>query len=144
MNSEFELLGRQMQLAAGVMLLLYLAAVALLLPREMRFLRSAEPPYRQRFIFLDILLQACILLVLVPCLVSSRLNRMTLTLILSGFSGLWLVVLSLAYLRYVYTYRILVMANLEQLKQAQQALEDRTQRLEQHQDKSGDAQEGGQ
>jgi hypothetical protein len=120
-----------MQLAAGVMLLIYVAVFAMLLPRELRFLRGTEQPYRRRFIFLDILLQVCILLVLVPCVVSPQLTPRLLLLILSGFSGLWLVVLALAYLRYVYTYRILVVANLEELKQAQTALEKRTRALEQ-------------
>jgi hypothetical protein len=143
MNSEHALLARQMQLAAGVMLLIYAAVALMLFPRELRFLRSAEAQYRIRFIVLDILLQVCILLVLVPCLITPQLSRQSLTLILCGFSGLWPVVLALAYLRYVYTYRILVVANIEQLKAAQAALEKRTQALEGAQpspDKPGDAQ----
>jgi hypothetical protein len=107
-SGELLLLGRQMQLAAGVMLVVYIAAVFILLPRELRFLRSTEPEYRGRFIFLDFLLQFCILLVLVPCILSPQLNRKSMMMILSGFTGLWLTVGAIAYLRYVYTLKVIL------------------------------------
>jgi hypothetical protein len=126
-NPELDLLGHQMQLAAWVMLFIYACLVMLILPREIRFLREAEPPFRRRFLLLDVLLQVFILLILVPCAIVTRLSPELMTLVLIGFSGLWVVVAFLSYLRYVYTYRILMTATMDQLRRTEEALQKRAQ-----------------
>jgi hypothetical protein len=107
MSDHLGLLGRQMQVSAWVLLGIYAALALLLLPRELRFLRDAEPSYRRRFAALDIALQLCVLLVLLPCGLVPKLTPKLMVVILSGFSGLWLVILAMSYLRYIYTYRML-------------------------------------
>ena len=120
--NDLGLLGRQMQISSWAMLVIYVALALLLLPRELKFLREAEPAFRSRFAALDIALQVCILLILIPCALVSKLTPKLLILIFSGFTGLWLVVAAMAYLRYVYTYKILARSTAQYNQQAAELL----------------------
>jgi hypothetical protein len=120
--SQLGLLGHQMQMSAWVMLGLYAALALLLMPRELRFLREAEGSYRLRFIVLDVLLQVCVLLVLVPCALVPRLTLPLLRLIFGGFTGLWVVIALMSYLRYVYTYRILAKSTVQYDERTQELI----------------------
>lgn len=97
-----------MQLAALVLLLLYLLTAALLLPREATFLRGVQLPHRRLFIAQDVLMQLCILATLLPCVIFSRLGLAALYTVLVGFAGMWFTAIWAAVSRYSYTYRILL------------------------------------
>ena len=97
-----------MQLAALILLALYALTAALLLPREATFLRGVQQPHRRLFMAQDVLMQACILATLLPCVLFSRLGLGALYTVLLGFSGMWFTAIWAAVSRYSYTYRILL------------------------------------
>ena len=100
-------LGHQMQLSAVILLGLYLLLAIVIAPRELKFLREAEPSYRLKFVLLDIALQVCILLILVPCASVAKLTLPLFITIFAGFTGLLIVVLTMGYLRHIYAFKIL-------------------------------------
>ncbi len=97
-----------MQLAASILLAVYLATGLLLLPREMAFLRGVEQPRRKLFLVQDLLLQLSILLTLIPCMCTQRLQLPAMYTVLAGFIALWAIALWAAISRYSYTYRVLL------------------------------------
>lgn len=97
----------QMQPVALVMLALYVATALILLPRELSFIRSVPPPTRRQFILQDVVLQAGILAVLVPSAVASRLTPAAMSVVVGGFTLLWLVAVWMAVSRQRYISRLL-------------------------------------
>lgn len=97
-----------MQLAASVLLVLYLASALALLPRELSFLKGVEQPQRRVFQLQDLLLQLSMLLTLIPCMLTPRLPLAAMYTVLAGFIALWGIALWSAASRYSYTYRILL------------------------------------
>lgn len=95
------------QLAASILLVLYLATAVILFPRELNFLKQADAPARGKFIILDALVQLCILAVLLPNVLSSKLSLELLILVVSAFTLLWVVAGVNIWQRYIYTYRML-------------------------------------
>lgn len=98
----------QTRLAASLLLLAYVVAAVILLPRELNFLRSVAKPYRTKFLTLDILLQVSILLVLLPPMLAPLDDLNSWLVVGVGFFGLWVAVAWIAISRYVYTYRYLI------------------------------------
>jgi hypothetical protein len=96
-----------MQLAALALLMLYLAAAGMLLPREIAFLREVEPLPRVQFIVIDVLLQIGILTVLLPCATQPQLSLTAVVVVLSGFALLWVVAIWMVFARRRYVYRLL-------------------------------------
>ncbi|MCB1221788.1 MAG: hypothetical protein H7A35_08000 [Planctomycetales bacterium] len=100
------------RIPAMILLAVYLAAVVVLFPREMKFLREVQNATTRRiFIVQDIFIQVCILGVLVPAILMKGVNEQNdkllgLLLILS-MTGLWLCVIWAGWSRYIYTCRIL-------------------------------------
>ena len=120
-----------MQLAAAALLMLYLAAFLILLPREIAFLREVDTASRVHFIIIDVLLQVGILAVLMPCASRPQLSLTDVVVVLSGFALLWVVAIWMMFARRRYVYRLLKAAREEserRLKEvdakAQQAKED--------------------
>lgn len=97
-----------MQLAASILLAVYLATALVLLPRELAFLRGVEQPQRKRFLLQDGLLQLSILVTLIPCMCTPRLQLPAMYTVLCGFVALWAIALWAAVSRYSYTYRVLL------------------------------------
>jgi hypothetical protein len=96
-----------MQPAAMLLLVLYLAAVLILLPRELAFLRDVKSIRRWWFIVQDVLLQASILLVLVPCAISKQLDIGRITVVATGFLMLWVVAVWMIVARQRYVHQML-------------------------------------
>lgn len=101
------------RLAAGVLLVLYAATLAVLTPRELRFLSGVEPAWRWRFLLQDLLIQAGVLLVLLPAALLAELSLAGFILLGVGFMLMWGAALWAAVARYVYIYRILLNAHRE-------------------------------
>lgn len=100
------------RIPAMILLVVYLAAVVILLPRELRFLSEVKNPATRRiFIVQDLFLQVCILGVLIPAILMKGVNeqngRLLGLLLVLATSGLWLCTLWAGWSRYVYTCRIL-------------------------------------
>jgi hypothetical protein len=123
-----------MQLAAAALLMLYLAAVAILLPREIAFLREVEPATRAHFIIIDVLLQVGILTVLLPCATRPRLSLATVVVVLSGFALLWVVAIWMMFARRLYVYRLLKAARDEN----EQRIKDAAAKAKQAKEDTGD------
>lgn len=98
----------RMQLAALLIIVLFAAASAVLMPRELVFLRGVDQPYRRLFIMQDVLLHFSILLTMLPCVVSSKLGAASFTLVLVGFLLMWATAIWAAASRYGYTYHVLL------------------------------------
>lgn len=96
-----------MQPAAMLLLVLYLAAVLILLPRELAFLRDVKSIQRLWFIVQDVLLQVSILLVLVPCAISKQLDIGKITVVATGFVVLWVVAIWMITARQRYVHQML-------------------------------------
>jgi len=104
--------GYEGRIPAMILLVIYLAAVVILLPREIRFLAEvASKTTRRIFIVQDLFLQICILGVLVPAILLKGVNlqngRLLGLLLILSMSGLWLCTIWAAWSRYIYTCRIL-------------------------------------
>ena len=100
------------RIPALILLVVYLAAVVILLPREIRFLREVKPDSTRRiFIVQDIFLQICILGMLIPAIMLKgvSLSNVTLlgTLLMLSFTGLWICLVWAFLSRMIYTRRIL-------------------------------------
>jgi len=126
-------------LAASLLLLIYLAALAILAPRELSFLSSVPRAQRAAFIAQDIILQLCILMVLVPSLLLAGLDslastRLALIVVVSGFALLWLTVIWMAYARQRYVHQLLRDATQE----SREHLEQIKSKLEQKQEENGE------
>lgn len=98
----------QTRLAASLLLLAYVVAAVILLPREISFLKSVARPFRIKFITLDVLLQVSILLVLLPPTLTLMDNINAWRIFWVGFGTLWIAVVWLAFSRYIYTVRFLI------------------------------------
>jgi hypothetical protein len=96
------------QLAASALLLAYLVLVAVLLPRELRFIAGVEGYWKRLFIFQDALITLCILLTLLPVMAVPQLQLAGFITLLTGFIGMWASALWAGVSRYVYTYRVLL------------------------------------
>lgn len=99
-------------IAASLLLLIYLAALAVLAPREINFISGVPRPQRTTFIAQDVLLQLCILMVLVPALLLPSLNslstaRLALIVVITGFGLLWLTVIWMVFARQRYIHQLL-------------------------------------
>jgi hypothetical protein len=108
---------RQLHLAAGLLLVLYLAALAVLTPRELAFLRGVNAQVRGRFILQDLLIQASVLSVLLPSAFLPSLGLSAFIAIGAGFGGLWLFTIWAGFSRYAYAFRLLVAAQKEAAEQ---------------------------
>ena len=108
---------RQLHLAAGLLLVLYLCALAVLAPRELAFLRGVDAKMRRRFILQDLLIQASILCVLLPSAFLPQLQVAAFSVIGAGFTGLWLLTIWAGFSRYAYAFRLLVAAQKEAAEQ---------------------------
>ena len=116
-----------MQQVALVLLVLYLAAAVVLLPRELVFLREVAQPRRSWFIVQDALLQLSILAVLVPSASAPRLDLTRMVIVLAGFTLLWIVAIWMSLARQTYVHHLLREARREseqQLQRVKQKLED--------------------
>ena len=122
-----------MQPVALVLLVVYAGAALIMLPREIQFLAGVPSPAKGQFITQDILLQASILLVLLPSALSPKLTVTGITLVLAGFSVLWVVVIWMVAARRIYVNRLLeesrregaeLLAELNQRIREQQAHEE--------------------
>jgi hypothetical protein len=120
----------RMQMAALVLLGVYFATAAVLLPRELAFLRGVDPPARRLFIVQDVLCQVSMLLVLLPCALYAKLTRELLAVVVAGFGGGWAAALWTAISRYAYTYHVLLGPRKEQ----QQRLREIFDKLKQEED----------
>lgn len=126
-----------MQPVALIFLVLYLAAVAILTPRELVFLREAPPPRRSWFIVQDVLLQISIMAVLVPCASTAELTLTRIVIVVGGFTVLWIVTVWMVVARQQYVHHLLREARREgerQLRSLSEQLKD-----EQEDVPSGDA-----
>ena len=120
------------RIPAMILLVVYLAAVVVLLPRELRFLREVgNPATRRIFIVQDLFLQVCILGVLVPAILMKGVNeengRLLGFLLILSMSGLWLCTVWAAWSRWVYTCRILSEGSrrsAEELRRMQELLKE--------------------
>ena len=123
-----------MQPVALLLLTLYLAAAAILAPREFSFLAKVEQPYKRLFITQDILLSVSILGVLLPAALigsntGTRQAIYLFTVIGVAFTLLWIVAVWMAVARQRYVLKLLqdstrdsqaqIARIAEQLKQAQ-------------------------
>jgi hypothetical protein len=111
-----------MSIAALLLLLVYLALVAILTPREINFLRGVPQPQRGVFIAQDVLLQVCILLVLVPAIMFPRFTTqqgayLALVLIIAGFTLLWITLVWMLVARQRYVHQLLRDATRESREQ---------------------------
>ncbi|MCB1215932.1 hypothetical protein KDL44_00965 [bacterium] len=102
----------QGRLPALILLVVYIAAVVILLPRELRFLRDVQNTTTRRiFIVQDLFIQVCILGVLIPAVlmkgVNDSNNELLGLLLMLSMTGLWLCVVWTGWSRWVYTCRIL-------------------------------------
>jgi hypothetical protein len=120
--SELLAHAHQMQLSAWLLLAVYTALALALLPRELRFLRDVEPRTRRKFLVLDVLLQICVLLILLPCGLVAKLTYPLFVLIFAGFTGLWIVIIIMSYQRYIYTYRMLAAVSQQHTQQTAELL----------------------
>jgi hypothetical protein len=99
---------QQLRLAASVLLMVYLGTMVAFLPRELRFLKLVEPPTRRLFLFQDILLQASILAVLLPCVVASGPSAPFFMTVAVAFTTLWIAAVWTGIVRSMYTYRLML------------------------------------
>lgn len=116
-----------MQQVALVLLVLYFAAAAVLLPRELVFLREVELPRRNWFLVQDLMLQLSILAVLVPSASAPQLDLTRMVIVLAGFTMLWIVAIWMSLARQSYVHHLLREARREseqQLQRVRQKLED--------------------
>lgn len=116
-----------MQQVALLLLVFYLASAAILLPREAAFLRAVEQPRRTSFVVQDVLLQLSILAVLVPCASAAELDLARVTIVLAGFTLLWIVAIWMVWARQSYVQHLLREARRDseqQLKRIKQQLQD--------------------
>lgn len=114
--------GSAMSIAALLLLLVYVALVAILTPRELSFLSGVPQPPRGTFIAQDVLLQVCILLVLVPAVLfprfaSQQAAYIALIVIIVGFTLLWITVIWMVVARQRYIHQILRDATQESREQ---------------------------
>lgn len=113
------------RIAASVLLAAYLATAAVLLPRELNFLKSVDPARRKRFIIMDLLIQLSVLAVLLPNILLPKLNLTALFIVVAGFSLLWIVAAINARSRYIYTNKILKESMQESRKHLEQLVEQK-------------------
>jgi len=116
-----------MQQVALVLLVLYLAAAVVLLPRELAFLREVAQPRRTWFLVQDLLLQLSILAVLVPSASAAELDLRRMVVVLAGFTLLWIVAIWMSLARQSYVHHLLREARREseqQLQRIKEQLED--------------------
>ncbi len=113
------------RIAASVLLAVYLATAAILLPREMNFLASVSQPQRGKFIAMDVVIQLCVLAVLLPSIILERLTLASLYTIVAGFTVLWIVAAINVRSRYIYTNKILKDSMLETRKQLERLVEEK-------------------
>jgi len=126
-------------IAASLLLAIYLAALAVLAPRELSFINGVPRPQRASFIVQDVLLQLCILMVLVPALLLPGLGslgatRLALAVIIAGFGLLWLTVIWMMLARQRYIHQLLRDATRDSRKQ----LERLKSELDRQQEENGD------
>jgi type VI protein secretion system component VasK len=126
-------------IAASLLLAIYLAALAVLAPRELSFINSLPRAQRASFIVQDVLLQLCIFMVLVPALMLPGLGslvatRFALAVIIAGFGLLWLTVIWMMLARQRYVHQLLRDATRESREQ----LEKLKSKLEHHQEDNGE------
>jgi hypothetical protein len=126
-------------IASSLLLLIYLAALAILAPRELSFINSIPRGRRAAFIAQDVILQLCILMVLVPSLLLTRLDslsstRLALITVVTGFALLWLTVIWMVYARQRYVHQLLRDAT----RESREHLEQLKSKLEQYQEENGD------
>jgi hypothetical protein len=126
-------------IASSLLLLIYLAALAILAPRELSFISSIPRGQRAAFIAQDVILQLCILMVLVPSLLLTRLDslsstRLALITVVTGFALLWLTVIWMVYARQRYVHQLLRDAT----RESREHLEQLKSKLEENQEENGD------
>jgi hypothetical protein len=126
-------------IASSLLLLIYLAALAILAPRELSFISSISRGQRAAFIAQDVILQLCILMVLVPSLLLTRLDslsstRLALITVVTGFALLWLTVIWMVYARQRYVHQLLRDAT----RESREHLEQLKSKLEENQEENGD------
>ena len=125
-----------MQPVALVLLAVYIATALILAPRELSFIRSVEQPLRRQFIVQDILLQICILAILVPSATVNHLTPVLMSVVMGGFTLLWLVAVWMAVARQRYINRILE----ESRREGERLMAELSRRIreEQAKEESGD------
>jgi len=118
-----------MQPAAWVLLAVYGAVALVLLPRELQFLASVKGPQKASFIAQDILLQVCVLLVLVPSALSKSWSLVSVTLVMIGFTLLWIVAAWMAFSRRRYVNQLLE----ESRREGAELLDELARKIREHQ-----------
>jgi len=96
------------RLAAALLLVFFAAALAVLMPRELRFLASVEPDWKRLFIIHDLAITGGVLLVLVPPMLMTKPQLTGFVIIAIGFTVMWGAAIWAGIARYLYVYRILL------------------------------------
>jgi len=97
----------QVRLGAGLMLILYIVLAAVYGHRELAFLGGLASNQRRNFLLLDLLIQAAVLVVLLPCILASGPSLSLFTLILTGFGLLWILVIWNGVARSLFAYKMM-------------------------------------
>lgn len=95
------------RIGAALLLLIWVAALAVFSAREIRFLAGLEARLKRTCVIQHILMQVAVLLILLPCILASGPGVGLFAAILAGFGLLWLAGGWSVFTRYTYTSRIL-------------------------------------
>lgn len=110
-----------MKQGALVLLALFIAAVLIMLPREIRFLAGVDSRRRWQFLVLDILLVATVLAILIPSTIVEQFSLTGLSIMMGLFILLWVVAIWMGIARQRYVKQLLAdyqRENEELLRQA--------------------------